>query len=266
LWQGYIKKIKEEFIEQIKNPTKAYTAKIVQVNKGGYFVEVQGLEAFMPGSLAAANKLADFKTLMGKEVIVMIEDFLPEMNSFIVSHKKYIEYVLPSKLKQLDLNSKFSGIITGCSKYGIFVEFRSDAEESSIKFTGLLHISKMTDETKAKFESYGYAAGDSIEFYIGEITKDNRIILDEENPVSKLAKLECFVEENSGKLLEATIGSILNFGIIVNIDSISGLIPARQFAMHRVLMKNFIIGDTISVYIDEIRENKLVLKLQEVRS
>jgi len=260
LWQGYIRKKKEEFLEQIKKPTKAYTAKIIEANKGGYFVEVQGLEAFMPGSLAAANKLNDFKLLLGKTVVVMIEDFLPEMNSFIVSHKKYLDYVLPERIKELDLNVKYEGDITGCSKYGIFIEFGNTED---IKFTGLLHTSKMTEETKAKFEKCEYKPGDKISFYIGEITKDLRIILDEEFPKIKLEKLEKFIIENKGKLLEAKIVSIQNFGIIVNIDEQVGLIPIIQFKMNKIEMKNFLVNDKIPVYVDKIKEGKLVLKLSD---
>lgn len=258
LWQGYVKKIREEFLEQIKTPSNAYTAKIMDANKGGYFVKIQGIDAFMPGSLAAANKLNDFTTLIGKEVIVMIEDFLPEMKCFIVSHKKYIDYVLPSKIKELDLYNKYEGTVTGCSKYGIFVEFGEI-------FTGLLHVSKMTDETKKNFESRQYKQGDKIEFYIGEITKDNRIILDEESPKVKLEKLEKFVIENKDNIMEVDIVSILNFGMIVNKDEFTGLIPINQFKMYKLQIKNFLVGDTIGVYIDEIKDNKLIFKLPEIK-
>lgn len=175
LWEGHLQKAREEFMSEIKFPSKAYVAKILSANRGGYFVEVQGLEAFMPGSLAAPNKIIDFYSLVGKEVIVMIEDFLKEMNSFIVSHKKYIEYILPSRLEKLDPLTKYRGRITGTSKYGIFSEF----EEI---FTGLLHTSKMSAETLDKFRRRDWNPGDEIEFWIEEISKDNRIILTEAEP------------------------------------------------------------------------------------
>ena len=75
----------------IKNKT-VLELPVEEANKGGFFVEVCGIDAFMPGSLAAPNKIADFQSYIGKEIIVMVEDFLKDMNSFIVSHKKYISY------------------------------------------------------------------------------------------------------------------------------------------------------------------------------
>ena len=76
LWQGHLKSVRDEFMGQIENPTEAYTAKVIEANRGGFFVEVQGIEAFMPGSLAAPNKIIDFQSYVGKEIIVMIEDYL----------------------------------------------------------------------------------------------------------------------------------------------------------------------------------------------
>jgi predicted RNA-binding protein with RPS1 domain len=254
LLQGHIKKIKEEFMEQINSPSKAYVAKILDANKGGFFVEVQGVNAFMPGSLAAANKIIDFKSYVGKEVIVMIEDFLTDINSFIVSHKKYIEYVLPKKIAKLSLTSKYKGSITGTSKYGIFVEF----EEI---FTGLLHNSKMKEETFNKFNGNIYKPGDVIEFYINEITKDNRIILTEESPEEKKTKFTNFIKENEGKMLQSKVSAIMNFGIIVSVGDIHGLIPNMQFKNKKTSIKNYVVGDCINVKLLDFKDDKIMFEL-----
>jgi len=256
LWQGHLKKIKEEFMQQIQTPSKAYIAKILEANKGGFFVEVQGVDAFMPGSLAAPNKIIDFKTYVGKEIIVMIEDFLTDINSFIVSHKKYINYILPSKLAGLTLTSKYNGIITGTSKYGIFVEF----EEI---FTGLLHNSKMKEETLDNFRNGKYKPGDSIEFYINEITKDNRIILTEESSDEKKEKFYNFIKENENTILESEVAAIMNFGIIVTVNDLSGLIPIKELKKNKVLINNYIIGDKIKVVIDTFKEDKIIFKIND---
>ena len=256
LWQGHIKKTKDEFMEQVSSPSKAYIAKIINCNRGGYFVEVSGVEAFMPGSLAAANKITDFQTLVGKEVIVMIEDFLKEMNSFIVSHKKYIEHVLPQKIAELDMNKIYSGSITGTSKFGIFAEFGEI-------FTGLLHHSKMKEATLLKFRNKEFKPGDPIEFYIAEVAKDNRIILTEESPEEKKQKIETFIEINKGKVLEASIAAIMNFGVIISINDISGLITLNELRKHKIIFTNLKIGDRISVIFDQLKNEKINFKLSE---
>jgi ribosomal protein S1 len=255
LWQGHLKSVRDEFMEQIQNPTKAYNAKVIQANKGGFFVEVQGIEAFMPGSLAAPNKIIDFQSYIGKEIIVMVEDFLKEMNSFIVSHKKYLTHVLPIKIQELDLMKKYTGTVTGCSKFGIFIEFNE-------LFTGLLHISKMDNETKLQFNARNIKANDLIEFYISEITKDNRIILTKENPEDKLNKIQNFIVNSKDKIIKSSIAAIMNFGLIVNVEhDITGLIPIREFKRNRIMTNNLLVGDKINVLFDEFRDERLIFKL-----
>jgi len=252
LWQGYLKKQREEFMEEISSPSKAYICKVVSANRGGFFVEVQGVDAFMPGSLAAPNKINDFQSYVGKEIIVMVEDYLKDMNSFIVSHKKYIEHILPKKISELDLSSKFEGSVTGASKYGVFLEFGDI-------FTGLLHKSKMSKETYHKFKAREFNPGDPMEFYIGEITKDNRIILTEESPEEKKKKIEIFLEKYKDIPVEAAAGAIMSFGIIVNIDDLSGIVPNKEFRKAHTSPKNFLEGDKMNLKLLEIRDgDKLV--------
>jgi DNA-directed RNA polymerase subunit E'/Rpb7 len=260
LWQGYLMGIRQEFMDEIDNPSKAYLCKVKEANKGGFFVEVQGIDAFMPGSLAAANKINDFQSLVGKEVIVMIEDYLKDMKSFIVSHKKYIAHILPQKLSEMDLMKKHKGTVTGASKYGIFVEF-SDGDE--FIFTGLLHVSKMNEDTKLLFKGRQFMPGDPIEFYVGEITKDNRVILTEEDPQIKLKKMQEFIFSSTDKVLESEIAAVMKFGIIVTCGEVTGLIPLKEFKRHRIFINNFVVKDKINVMFDEYRDDKLVFKLPE---
>ena len=252
LWQGYIKKIREEFTEQISSPSKAYVAKIYQANKGGFFVEVQGVDAFMPGSLAAPNKIIDFQSYVGKEVIVMIENYLKDMNSFIVSHKKYIEHILPKKIEELSLEELYKGTVTGASKYGVFVEFGDI-------FTGLLHKSKMKPETYQRFQARGFNPGDDIEFYLGEITKDNRIILTEESPAERKERIQIFLKEYENKPILAEVASVMSFGIIVTCGDLSGVVPNKEFRKAHTSSKNFIKGEGMKLKLLEVREDdKLV--------
>jgi len=254
LWQGYLKKIREEFMEEINAPSQAYMAKVYKTSKGGFFVEVQGVDAFLPGSLAAPNKILDFESYLGKEIIVMIEDYLQDMNSFIVSHKKYIEHVLPNKIKELDLDAEYTGHVTGASKYGIFIEFNEI-------FTGLLHNSKMKEETMIKFRAREYKPGMEIKFFINEITKDNRIIMTEESPIEKRAKFQQFIDEYKDKIFIGEVAAIMNFGIIVNVGELSGLIPNKEFRKKKIAMKNFVTGDQLQIQFADFKDDKLVFDL-----
>jgi ribosomal protein S1 len=152
------------------------------------------------------------------------------------------------------LNKVYSGIITGTSKFGIFAEI----EEF---FTGLLHHSKMKEETLTKFKNGEFKPGDSISFYIGEISKDNRIILTEESPEEKTQKIQDFIESSKGKILEASIAAVMGFGVIINVNDISGLIPMIEFRKNKISTRNYITGDKVNVIFDQISNEKINFKL-----
>ena len=88
--------LRKEFFEQLKTPTKVYDAKILEKNRGGYFVNVHGVDAFLPGSLASANKIINFEAFLGKTVKVMLDSYVNESDTFIVSNKRYIEHIMPT--------------------------------------------------------------------------------------------------------------------------------------------------------------------------
>jgi ribosomal protein S1 len=75
----------------------------------------------------------------------------------------------------------------------------------------------MKEETLNKFNNIEFRPGDEFSFYIGEITKDNRIILTEENPQEKRQKLIKFIEETKDKSIEAKVLSVLKFGSIISL-------------------------------------------------
>ena len=163
LYEGQLSHIKEDFFAQIGKPTNAYYGTITGKNQGGFIIEVQGINGFLPGSLAAANVVRDFDSMIGKVVPVMVEDYLVESSTFVFSYKKYLAYVLPTKIEELDLDAKYSGTVTGIAKYGIFVEFDEI-------FTGLLHSSKMSPALKESFKNFEFKPGDAVDFWIRDYT------------------------------------------------------------------------------------------------
>ena len=250
--EGQLSHIKDEFFDQIKDPKNAYYGTITGKNQGGFIIAVQGVNGFLPGSLAAANIVRDFDSMIGKQVPVMVEDYLQESSTFVFSYKKYLTYVLPSKIQDLDLEAKYCGTITGIAKYGMFVEFDEI-------FTGLLHSSKMSPELKDKFKNFEFKPGDEIEFWIREITPDKKIILSDEDPSLRRRELEDFKEQNIGVIRGGEVVSIQPFGALIKLQKdIVGLIAQKEIKMKK---KRFNIGDTVMVTVDRVHNDKIFLSL-----
>lgn len=250
--KGQSQKIRNEFFEQISSPTNAYYGRIIEKNGGGFIIDVQGIRGFLPGSLAATNIVRDFDSMIGKEIPVVVEDFLKESNTFVFSYKKYVSMILPTKIDDLDTNKLYQGTVTGVAKFGVFIEFEDI-------FTGLLHTSKMTPECKKRFNERRFKAGDDVNFWIKEISADKKIILTDEDPNIRQMEIEDFKERNLGKITGGEVVSVQPFGTLVKLQKdICGLISQKEIKSKK---KNFVIGDSVMVSVDKVQNDKIFLSL-----
>jgi ribosomal protein S1 len=242
LYESHILNVRNEFFRQAKEQTSAYIAKVISKNQGGFFIKVQGIDAFLPGSLAAANKIVDFESYIGKEIPVMVEDYLANSDTFIFSYKKYLDKILPSKLAEIKRNSKHEGIITGTSKYGVFVEFQDI-------FTGLLHTSEMLPETLEKFNAREYKAGTAIDLWVKDI-KDEKLILTEVDPSEKINELENFRSKIEGSIKSLKVISVKPFGVFCEIEENRvGLLPVKEM---RKVKKRMEVGEFVNLCISKV--------------
>lgn len=176
IWDGYVEVLSNEMREQIRKKNKAYMAKILSSNNGGFVVEVANtVKAFMPGSMSAANKLNDYESLVGKEMEVMVESY-DEKFGFVVSRKKYIQTIIPIYTKKLasriekNKDLVIEGTVTGTTPFGIFVELDDHL------LTGMLHKTLVSDELRDKLRNNEIKPDTKINVYVHKIEK-GRIIL-----------------------------------------------------------------------------------------
>ena len=179
IWDGYVESLMTEMQEQITKKNKAYIAKLVSSNNGGFVVEIAGMvKAFMPGSMAAANKINNYESLVGTEMEVMIESYDPKFG-FIVSRKKYLRTIVPIYLKNLEAQLKenkdtmLEVTVTGTTPFGIFCEINE-------VLTGMIHKTLMSDELRERLRHNQVAAEEKLIVYVHKIERDgksSRIIL-----------------------------------------------------------------------------------------
>ena len=252
LYAGQTEKIKNEFMAQITENTSAYYGRIVGKNHGGFIINVQGIDGFLPGSLAATNIVRDFDEMIGKEIPVMVEDYLRESSTFVFSYKKYISKILPQKIEELDRDKQYTGSVTGTAKYGIFIEFDEI-------FTGLIHASKMTPELKEEFKNNTIKAGRKVTFWIKEITADKKIILTDEDPTIRQKEIAEFRDASLGAVKGGEVISVQPFGTLVRIQKdIVGMISQKEI---KVKKKKYSVGDKVMVTIDRVSNDKIYLTI-----
>jgi ribosomal protein S1 len=238
-----IKEVKlREIKEAIGNSTIGFTAKVKELIHGGYWVDVAGIECFMPGSLGGLNKLHDFSVLVGKEIIVMPITFSKEKDTVVVSHREYLRTMIPSTIEKLNetIKEERSGFVTGTTKFGVFAEF----DEC---LTGLIPKAELSEEFQKALDDRNIKPGDPIKFWAKEVISDRKIILSQLGP-----KVDLWdgVDEKYKPMMitEGKVTKITSYGAFVELEKgISGLI-------HKSKLKGAELskGDTINVKIGSV--------------
>ena len=238
--KAYTSKVKKELLSALKNKDSAFKVKVKSINEGGFIVDLAGLDCFMPGSLAAANKIVNFESMLGKEIYVMVENYLEASNMFVVSNKKYIQSILPSKVKELDFGNPYNGIVTGVMAYGAFIEWDDI-------FTGLLHESE-SEGANIK----GLKPGEPIQFWVKEVRegKDIRIILTQKGPSAEHKLYQEFKDKYENEIYaDAKVKDIKAFGVFIEMkDGIVGMLSPREFKKIGKLKED----DILDVFVKQV--------------
>jgi len=170
--KAWLKVTRDELLATLKDTStrSAYPGYVESAQIGaGFVVNIAGLKCFMPGSHAGANKLENYDELVGQNIIVMVEGYSEQLDSVIVSRKKYIQAILPERVRELNKETLYKGRVTGISNFGIFVEW-NDSQGNPI-FTGLLH------ETEMYLDKNDYKQNEEISFYVKRIQTPEKIVL-----------------------------------------------------------------------------------------
>ena len=218
--------IKQQEKEIEPGKDQVFDAKIEELVDGGYLVDINGVKAFLPGSLAAPNKIIDFNSKLGETIKVVPVSYSEGKKYLVVSHKQYIKQLIPNLIKELKFNTKeYQGVVTGTTKFGIFVEFNE-------YLTGMIHVSELNEETKKRHQQQTIKPGETVSFFIKEVTNNNRIILTqvEENldpwktftiEVPSTVKTKIISKTSYGLFLEIQPGIV---GLL-HVSEMSGISP-----------------------------------------
>jgi len=249
-----------ELHKAIEDGKTAYTGTVTQmIPNGGYIVNIQGIDCFMPGSLAGANKLSNFESIIGTDLYVVPVSFSVEKGTVVVSHRKYLQALVPREIEQLKINpaeTEYSGTVTGSAKFGVFVEFNGC-------LTGMIHINDLNEEFATRLSKGSIQPGDEISFKVKEVISEKKITLTQidtvetANPwenISDKYKIPCQIQ--------GTVKSIKDYGIFVTVEEgIVGLLHISE--LDGISIDEIKKGDPITVTLTRIDEStrKLFLKL-----
>src|SRR3989344_4996794 len=129
-----------EDIKQKKESGEIITTKIVNINKGGLIVELNGVQGFLPLSQLSSEHypkveggdttkiVQALQKLKGQELKVKIIDFSEAENKLIVSEKAIMEDLAKEDLKKFNVNDVVDGTITEVTDFGAFVKLSDNLD------------------------------------------------------------------------------------------------------------------------------------------
>jgi small subunit ribosomal protein S1 len=254
---GYEKALKAELHRSIKDEDCAFKVRVKNVCNGGFMVDLSGIECFLPGSLAAANRIMNFADYVGKQLTVMIEIYDQKRDIFVVSFKKYLKKIIDGEARGLSFSNKYQGNVTGASGNGVFVEWDEI-------FTGII---PMDDSNREKLSDL--KTGDSIEFYVTDIKNPQRIVLSLLEPNEKLKTIQKLKDSSAEALGENTeleiykgeVTKLKTFGVFVKLENgLAGLIEKEKLVNP---IKDYEVGQLVNCSISRVDVSSLKIQLIE---
>lgn len=243
LIEGSISSLKEsQAHDALLNSGSPVEGTVRDLTPAGYLVDinVNGVElaGFLPNTHAGVNKLLDPESILNQTLLFMVESYSYDEGTYVLSRRKYLQTLISDAVKELEFNKVYTGVITGTTNYGVFVEFNEI-------LTGMIHKTAMGADWQDRLQEI--PAGTMIDFYVKEILKNNKIILTQE--LKETLWDELLVDD----IIEGTVKSVRDFGILVSLDEDTiGLIPHTEVNRKKIIVNN---GDTINVKVLNINRS-----------
>ena len=232
-------------------------ARVVNYNKGGLLVNLDGVRGFVPSSQVTSisrgpetQKQSDMARLVGQSLSLKVIEINRNRNRLILSERQAAQEVregrkgeLLSSLKEGDVRT---GLVTSVCDFGAFVDIGGA--------DGLVHLSEIS-WSRVKHPSEVLKAGEKVQVYVLGIDNDRkRIALS-----IKRTQNEPWVTVNDryqlGQTVEATITQLASFGAFARIeDGVEGLIHVSEMGDGRAQHPRDVVaeGDTVTVRIIRI--------------
>ena len=197
--------------------------------KGGMIVEVDGIQAFLPGSQIDVHPIADFDEFLGKEMEFRIVKVNQLRKNIVISRKALLEDSLMEKreslLKEIEVGSILDGRVKNVTDFGVFVDLGG--------FDGLLHITDLS-WGRVKHPNEMVEVGEEITVKVIDIDLERQRIslgLKQLSP----HPWEGIIEKYPiGSNIKGKVVSITNYGAFVEIEKgIEGLVHVSEMSWGR---------------------------------
>jgi small subunit ribosomal protein S1 len=246
------------------NEDDLITGKVISMVRGGLIVDIDGVEAFLPGSQIDVVPIRNLDELVGTRHEFKILKITPERRNVILSRRVIIEERLRARKKSLmdtiETGQVRAGIAKNITDFGVFVDLDG--------LDGLLHITDMS-WGRIKHPTEMVRVGDNLEVVILDIDYDKeRVSLGlkqkVDNPWVKIDE-----KYPVGTKLNGKVVNIAPYGAFVELESgVEGLVHISEISWTKRIVRAsdvLSVGDEVDVVVLSINadEQKIALGMRQ---
>ncbi|MBK9529461.1 MAG: S1 RNA-binding domain-containing protein [Acidobacteria bacterium] len=216
-------------IEAAFNSETPVTGKVVDKTKGGLRIDLNGIEAFLPGSQIDSRPIRGLDSYIGEEIEARVIKFSRRRNNIVLSRKILTDEVVNAQkaetMSKIDVGYIVDGTIKNLTEYGAFVDIGG--------IDGLLHV---TDMSWGRIHHPGdqFAVGDNLQVKVLKLDREkDKISLGykqlQPDPWSTV--VEVYPVNTK---LKGIVSSVTEYGVFVELEpGVEGLVHVSEISWSR---------------------------------
>lgn len=255
-----------ESLENALRDGSPVEGKVVGKTKGGFFVDIYGINAFLPGSQVDIKAPKEIDSLIGKRVLFKVLNLNSKVSNVIISRRAILEEERQKKkaetIKKLRENQLMKGIVKNITDYGVFVDLGG--------IDGLLHISDIS-WGRINHPSEFFAVGDEIEVIVLKYDEESEKVTlgyKQKNPDPWATVGEKYPP---GKKVRGKVVSITDYGAFIELEEgLEGLVHISEIewlSRPKHPSKYLAIGETVDAVVlkADREERRLSLSIKQLK-
>jgi len=243
-------------LEQAHRDGEVVSAPVVNYNKGGVLVNLDGVRGFVPASQVDGisrgpdtQKQSDMARMVGRTLNLKIIEINRERNRLILSERQAIQEVREEKkdelLATLHAGNVYTGTVSSVCDFGAFVDIGGA--------DGLVHLSELS-WGRVRHPADILSVGDQVQVYLLSIDSERRRIAlsmkrTQREPWSTIGE-----RYSLGQIVSGTITQLAPFGAFARIEEgVEGLIHISELSDERIQHPRDVVQEGAEVQVRIIR-------------
>lgn len=254
-----------EKINKALEMDEVVTGVVKRRTKGGFVVDVEGIEAFLPGSQIDVKPVRDYDSYVGQRMEFKVVKINQLQHNVVISHKALIEKDLEEQkaviINNLEKGQVLEGTVKNITSFGVFIDLGG--------VDGLLHITDI---------SWGRVTNPEEVLALDQ--KLNIVVLDFDDEKKRISlglkQLQPHpwealpAEVHQGARVKGRIVTIADYGVFVEVmPGVEGLVHVSEMSWSthpKVPSEMFTVGqeiDTVVLNLD-MTDRKLSLGIKQL--